>query len=142
MPPSRKWLRHKLIWRASLVVLAVFTAGLIGLYFYLSPRINKGLTAYVLFHPPISSNLVQSIEIAGSVGKRYKVLPADSGRQGSKPVVLDSILFTARAEKGVILYTQGVGGSINAQEYRFKIATLLGCGYSVFLYDPEGYGLS
>ena len=142
---------YKQLGRALLVVTAILTLLMLGFYFYYAPRLNRGLTAYILFHPPKNRSLDERIEIAGIVGKHYKIgvpCPNGTSQQGSPapskepPIILDSILFSAKPEKGIIMYSCGVGGSINYMADRFKLATLLGCGYSVFCYDQEGYGLS
>jgi pimeloyl-ACP methyl ester carboxylesterase len=133
---------YKQLGRVLLIALGALALLLLGFYFYYSPRLNKGLTTFVLFHPQKNRTLDRRIEIDGKVGKHYKISLPASGRAGEKPIVLDSILFLAQPEKGVIFYSQGVGSSINGMADRFKLAVLLSCGYSVFLYDPEGYGLS
>lgn len=122
-----------------LVVVAVIIA---GIYLYLAPRLNRDLTAHVLFHPP-DSKLDRPIEIGGITGKHYKILASNFEQKTSK-VVLDSILFKLPKDKerGVILYSLGVGSSINTLCDPFQIATMLQLGYSVFVYDQEGYGLS
>ena len=132
---------HKL-WKALKVVLAIAAVIVAGIYLYLAPRLNREMTAHVLFHPP-DSKLDRPIEIGGITGKHYKIV-ASNFEQQTSTVVLDSILFKLPQDKerGVILYSLGVGSSINTLCDPFQVATMLQLGYSVFVYDQEGYGLS
>jgi pimeloyl-ACP methyl ester carboxylesterase len=122
-----------------LVVAAVIVA---GIYLYLAPRLNRGITDRILFHPPVRT-LDRPIEIGGITGKHYRIL-ASNFNQSTSTVSLDSIFFKLPKDKehGVILYSLGVGSSINTLCDPFQVATLLQLGYSVFIYDQEGYGLS
>ena len=132
---------HKL-WKALKVVLAIAAVIVAGIYLYLAPRLNREMTAHVLFHPP-DRTIDRPIEISGITGKHYKIL-ASNFEQQTSTVVLDSILFKLPQDKerGIILYSLGVGSSINTLCDPFQIATMLQFGYSVFVYDQEGYGLS
>lgn len=139
-----KKLDIKKLGRALKVVLIIGAVLFAGLYLYYAPRLNRGITARILFHPP-DRRPNKPIEIAGIIGKHYLIQASDSGNTANKErVVLDSIFFQLdkNKEKGVILYSQGVGSSINYLCDPFQIATMLELGYSVFAYDQEGYGLS
>lgn len=131
-----KKLDIKKLGRALKVVLAIAAVLFAGLYLYYAPRLNRDITARILFHPP-DRRPNKPIEIAGIIGKHYSI-------QGKNRVRLDSIFFQLDKDKerGVILYSQGVGTSINYLCDPFQIATMLELGYSVFVYDQEGYGLS
>lgn len=139
-----KKLDIKKLGRALKVVLIIGTVLFAGLYLYYAPRLNRGITARILFHPP-DRRPNKPIEIAGIIGKHYLIQASNSGNTANKDrVVLDSIFFQLdkNKERGVILYSQGVGTSINYLCDPFQIATMLELGYSVFVYDQEGYGLS
>lgn len=131
-----KKLDIKKLGRALKVFLAIAAVLFAGLYLYYAPRLNRDITARILFHPP-DRRPNKPIEIAGIIGKHYSI-------QGKNRVRLDSIFFQLDKDKerGVILYSQGVGTSINYLGDPFQIATMLELGYSVFVYDQEGYGLS
>lgn len=131
-----KKLDIKKLGRALKVVLAIAAVLFAGLYLYYAPRLNRDITARILFHPP-DRRPNKPIEIAGIIGKHYSI-------QGNNRVRLDSLFFQLDKDKerGVILYSQGVGTSINYLCDPFQIATMLELGYSVFVYDQEGYGLS
>jgi pimeloyl-ACP methyl ester carboxylesterase len=118
----------------------IITAIGLGCYFYFAPRFNHGMVDYVLFHPP-DRKIDKKIEIAGITGKHYKI-SSTTTNDAKAAVTLDCILFKAPDEKGVVLFSQGVGSSINCLADHFKIATMLDLGYSVCIYDHEGYGLS
>ena len=132
---------HKL-WRALKIVLAIAAVIIAGIYLYFAPRLKRGITDRISFHPP-DSTLDRPIEIGGITGKHYRI-QGSKFEQPSSKVVLDSIFFKLPKDKerGVILYSLGVGSSINTLCDPFQIATLLQLGYSVFIYDQEGYGLS
>ncbi len=139
-----KKLDIKKLGRALKVVLAIGAVLFAGLYLYYAPRLNRDITARILFHPP-ERRSNKPIEIAGIIGKHYLIQASDSGNTANKDrVVLDSIFFQLdkNKERGVILFSQGVGSSINYLCDPFQIATMLELGYSVFVYDQEGYGLS
>ena len=139
-----KKLDIKKLGRALRVVLTIGAVLFAGLYLYYAPRLNRGITARILFHPP-DRRPNKPIEIAGIIGKHYLIQASDSSNTANKDrVVLDSIFFQLDKDKerGVILYSQGVGTSINYLCDPFQIATMLELGYSVFVYDQEGYGLS
>ncbi|MBA4079095.1 MAG: hypothetical protein C0508_28955 [Cyanobacteria bacterium PR.023] len=139
-----KKLDSKKLGRALRVVLTIGAVLFTGLYLYYAPRLNRGITARILFHPP-DRRPNKPIEIAGVIGKHHLIQASDSGNTVNKDrVVLDSIFFQLdkNKERGVILYSQGVGTSINYLCDPFQIATMLELGYSVFVYDQEGYGLS
>jgi len=139
-----KKLDIKKLGRALKVVLTISAVLFAGLYLYYAPRLNRGITARILFHPP-DRRPNKPIEIAGIIGKHYLIQASDSGNTANRDrVVLDSIFFQLdkNKERGVILYSQGVGSSINYLCDPFQIATMLELGYSVFVYDQEGYGLS
>ncbi|MFA6209246.1 MAG: alpha/beta hydrolase [Candidatus Obscuribacterales bacterium] len=142
-----KRLDIKKLWRALIVVLTLATVPLVGLYFYGAPRLNRELAGRIMFHPPDRS-ANYPITINGVLAKHGKII---EGRDktltdaADKPSVeLDSILFQLPKDKerGIILYSQGVGSSINYLCDPFQIATMLKLGYSVLVYDQEGYGLS
>ncbi|CAN5587636.1 hypothetical protein BH11CYA1_BH11CYA1_24970 [soil metagenome] len=126
------------LWRALLVVLTIGTILCVADYFYFAPRINRGITSRILFHPPERSTN-NPITINGILGKHHKITgPAKS------EIILDSILFQVPKDKerGVILVSLGIGSSINYLCDPFQIATMLQQGFSVFIYDHVGYGLS
>jgi len=127
---------------ARLLLFAFYALAVVvtGLYFYYAPRWNRSMINYVLFHPPDRS-LNKRIKIAGVEGKHYQII-VNAARAPKSAVMLDCIFFKAKSEKGVILYSQGVGSSINGLADHFKIATMLIQDYSVCIYDHEGYGLS
>ncbi len=125
------------------MLFAVLSLGLLAacVYLYYMPRFNRSMINYVLFHPP-DRKLNQRIEIGGLVGEHHKIFVATAAKSPASAIVLDCLLLKAKDERGVILYSQGVGSSINALADHFKIATMLRLGYSVCIYDHEGYGLS
>ncbi len=140
-----KKLDIKKLRRALKVVLAIGAVLFTGLYLYFAPRLNRGITARILFHPP-DRRPNKQIEIAGIIGRHYSIQASGSAKHTAVKdrVVLDSIFFQLNKDKerGVILYSQGVGSSINYLCDPFQIATMIELGYSVFIYDQEGYGLS
>ncbi|MBS1995620.1 MAG: alpha/beta hydrolase [Cyanobacteria bacterium SZAS LIN-2] len=133
-------------------VAALFVLSLLGLYLYCAPRFNKTITAAVLFHPPAPRKADEPVVLSGVTGRRFLIpldLPVDGAPPSASPAAsgpsgyLDSLYFkTGRPELGVVLLTAGVGGSVNVLADPFKIGVLLDNGYSVLVYDHEGYGLS
>jgi pimeloyl-ACP methyl ester carboxylesterase len=142
MPPKLRLPTYRQLGRFLLFCFGAVALMLLGVYFYYSPRLNKHLSNLVLFHPPPNRTADKRLEIAGIVGNHYRIEEQIPGAPHGQKRVMDTILFRANQEKGIVFYSQGVGSSINAMADHFKIATLLNAGYSVFLYDREGYGLS
>jgi len=126
----------KRMWRTLTVVGALCCVALLSVYLYFAPRFNKGLSTAVLFHPPAEKRSSQAIVIAGATARTCPI-PLENG------ATLDALFFSAPvAERGVVLFTPGVGGSVNVLADPFKIGCFLKNGYSVLVYDMEGYGLS
>ncbi len=134
--PTYKELGRLLLFAAVMLSLLA-----VGVYLYYMPRFNRSMINYVLFHPP-DRKLNQRIEIGGVVGEHHKIAVSTTAKSPGAAITLDCLLLKAKEEKGIILYSQGVGSSINGLADHFKIATMLKLGYSVCIYDHEGYGLS
>jgi pimeloyl-ACP methyl ester carboxylesterase len=142
MPSKLKLPTYRQLGQFLLCAFGALALLLLGFYLYYSRRLNKQLSNLVLFHPPPNRQEDKRLEIAGIVGTHYRIEEPIAGAGRGEKRVMDTILFRANPEKGIVFYSQGVGSSINAMADQYKIATLLNAGFSVFLYDREGYGLS
>jgi len=127
---------YRRLWCAVAVVGALCCLALISAYLYFAPRFNKNLSTSVLFHPPAEKRSKQDIVIAGSTARPCPI-PLEN------KAALDALFFPSPVEeRGVVLFTPGVGGSVNILADPFKIGCFLENGYAVLVYDMEGYGLS
>jgi fermentation-respiration switch protein FrsA (DUF1100 family) len=112
---------------------------LLGVYIFLIPAFHIDKVTEVALKPetvPADKPVVDT-----TAGIAITPLSFEVARKGKK-LKLSGGLYKAPKNKGLVLYSHGNAAAIDARFSNYRIGRLLKHGYSVFLYDYEGYGRS
>lgn len=126
--------KTKGFWKRLVITLAsVQLLLIIGLYFYLSPRLNEPLVNAILFHPNHRDAHDENMKMLSGVEAEEVSIPVDGG-------VVNGLFYRKPGTPDVILMSHGNASDLDNRIE--KIRAMLDCGISVLAYDYKGYGKS
>lgn len=126
--------KTKRFWKRLVITLAsVQVLCFIGLYFYLSPRLNEPLVNAVLFHPNHRDAHQDNMKMLSGVPAEEVSLPVEGGS-------INGMFYRIAGTPDVVLLSHGNASDLDNRID--KIRAMLNCGISVFAYDYRGYGKS
>lgn len=115
---------------------AIAAAILLGAYVVLSPPVAWPMYSAILFRPNNNKHddALQLIKTKFGITPKYVRFPSANGK------MLRGCYFELPESSKVVLFSSGKGGNMSL---RFSnAAMLLHCGFSVMMYDYQGYGES
>ena len=128
------FLKTKGFWKRVIIALAsVQVLVIIGLYFYLSPRLNEPLVNAILFHPNHIDKHNDNMKVLSGVQAEEVSIPVEGA-------TVNGMFYRKPGTPDVILMSHGNASDLDNRIE--KLRAMLDCGISVLAYDYRGYGKS